>query len=167
MSTLCIPYNNYGTHYDFFSDAAIGTDAGNIKEQFEEIVSDNEKSISFGHQVANEIVQELNNIYEDCSQPNWDSYGATPIDIETYRESLRFIEYLPKDIPCPELTPEPDGEVSFEWFISNQKLFSVSIGRNGELSYAGIYGIIKAHGAEFLGDELPKTIFENIKRVFE
>ena len=167
MSALCVPYDSYKPFYNFFSDPAIGTDADNIKEQFEEIVYNNEKSISFGHHKANEVVQELNNIYEDCGQPDWDGYGAKPIDIETYHESLRFIDYLPKDIPCPELTPEPDGEVSFEWFKNNQRIFSVSIGRNGELSYAGLYGIIKAHGTEFLGDELPKTIIENIRRVFK
>ena len=164
MSALCLSYNNI---YDFFSDPAIGTDAGDIKKQFEEIVYSNEKSISFGQQITNEIIQELHNIYEGCGQPNWDGYGAKPVDLETYHESLRFIGYLPKDIPCPELAPEPDGEVSFEWYKNNQRLFSVSIGRNGELSYAGLYGINKAHGAEFLGDELRKTIFENIKRVFE
>ncbi|MBD3287591.1 hypothetical protein GF337_02205 [candidate division KSB1 bacterium] len=167
MSVLCISYDNPKHIHNFFSDAAIGVDSDYIENQFEEIIIDNERSISFGQQRAKEVFQELNNIYEDCSKPNWDGYGAEPVDLDTYRESMRFIECLPQNILCPEVTPEPDGEISFEWFKNNQRIFSVSVGRNGELSYAGIYGISKAHGTEFLGDELPKIIIENIQRVFE
>ena len=160
MSAICISPDY------FILNPAIGVDADKIKEQFEEIVNNNDETISLRHQIAKEVIQKLNNIYEDCSQPNWDGYGAKPIDIETYYESQRFINCLPESLPYPEVTPDPDGEVSFEWFKNSKRIFSVSIGRNGELSYAGLYGIIKAHGAEFLGDELPKTILENIQRVF-
>lgn len=125
-------------HDVLISNPAIGIDADNIKDQFEEIFNNNNDTISLRHQITKEVIRKLNNIYEGCSQPNWDGYGAKPIDLETYYQSERFINCLPDDIPYPEVTPDPDGEVSFEWFKSSHKIFSVSIGRNGELSYTGI-----------------------------
>jgi len=46
---------------------------------------------------------------------NWDGYGAVPIRIETTRNALRMLEILPDEIPMPDITPNPNGTVSFEW----------------------------------------------------
>ena len=114
-----------------------------------------------------QLVQTLNDLFKQCSVPGWDGYGAKPIDKESYYESLRFIQYLPDFLPNPEVTIEPDGEIAFEWFNSKRRVFSVSVSRNGELAYAGLLGYNKTHGTEFFGDELPKTILDNIQRVYE
>jgi len=167
MSTLCVPMPfYYKPAYSLYSNRGVSDDAKTIQEYFAEIAYDFVRSIVLGEKNV-QITQALMNIFEECAHPNWDGYGAKPIDKESYLESLRFIQYLPKALPSPEVTIEPDGEIAFEWFNSKRTVFSVSIGRNGELTYAGLFGYNKAYGTEFFGDELPKTILEGIQRVFE
>ncbi len=113
-----------------------------------------------------EAFQTLNDILKECSADNWDGYGARAIDNTSYIEALRFLDFLPKTLPTPEITIEPDGEIAFEWRHSKRRVFSVSIGGKGELTYAGLFGLNKTHGTEIFGDEFPETILDNIQRVF-
>jgi len=166
MSTLCIPMPYYNPNYNLYSNRGLSDDANTLYRQIAAIEEDFNKSIVLGEKNA-KITQALMNIFEECAHPDWDGYGAKPIDKESYYESLRFLQYLPNSIPGPEVTIEPDGEIAFEWFNDKRRVFSISIGSNGELTYAGLFGYNKAYGTEFFGDELPKTILENIQRVFE
>lgn len=166
MSTLCITTPYYNPKYNLYSNRGVSDDANTLHKQIAEIEDDSYKSIVLGEKNV-KITQALMNILEECAHPNWDGYGAKPIDKESYHESLRFVQYLPNSIPSPEVTIEPDGEIAFEWFNNKRRVFSISIGRNGELTYAGLFGYNKAHGTEFFGDELPKTILESIQKVFE
>ena len=49
---------------------------------------------------------------------NWDGYGAAPISKQTRDNALRFvnlIEAAPSGLPAPEICPNPNGTISFEW----------------------------------------------------
>ena len=49
---------------------------------------------------------------------NWDGYGAAPISEQTRDNALRFvnlIEAAPYGLPAPEICPNPNGTISFEW----------------------------------------------------
>ncbi len=63
-----------------------------------------------------EVLKALGEVYEECSEDNWDGYGASAVGVDTYLESQRFLQLLPTTIPFPEITVEPDGEIAFEWF---------------------------------------------------
>lgn len=165
MSTLCMALPYYKANYNPYSNRGLSDDANTIEAYIAKIDDDINESIVLREKNV-QITQALINILEECAYPNWDGYGAVPIDKESYHESLRFIQDLPKSLPSPEVTIEPDGEIAFEWSNNKRRIFSVSIGRNGELTYAGLYGYNKAHGTEFFGDELPKIILEGILRVY-
>ncbi len=107
----------------------------------------------------------LRNAAEECSQEDWDGYGAKRIDRKSFEESLRFLEYLPSTLPTPEVSVEPDGMVAFEWYKRSRWVFSVSFGTNKEIIYAGLFGNSKTHGTEYFGEEMPQTILDNIRRV--
>ncbi len=53
--------------------------------------------------------------YQECSEEGWDGYGARPVTQETYDEAVRFLGALPSWLPTPEIVPEPDGDIGFEW----------------------------------------------------
>lgn len=115
----------------------------------------------------NDAFKSLIEISKECSMNNWDGYGAQAISEGSIREANRFIEALPKiNFPFPSITVDPDGEITFEWINKTRKIFSVSIGHDGTLTYAGIFGTSKTHGTEDFEDAIPKTILDNIKRVF-
>jgi len=166
MSKLCITKSYYNPNYNLYSNRGVSDDANTLQKSITEIEVDSYKSIVLGEKNI-KIIQALMNIFEECAHNNWDGYGAKPIVKESYYESLRFIQYLPNSLPGPEVTIEPDGEIAFEWLNNKRRIFSISIGSNGELTYAGLFGYNKVHGTEFFGDELSKTILENIQRVYE
>ena len=112
------------------------------------------------------VLSGLMEIYNECSVKNWDGYEADPVSIRSLENAEDFAKTLPTKFPVPEITADPDGEVSFEWYIEPQQVFSVSIGDNNQLSYAGLFGKNKTHGVEYFRDELPKTILENLCRLY-
>ncbi len=69
----------------------------------------------------------------------------------------------------PGVSIDPDGEVSLEWYREPRRVFSVSVGANGELNYAGLFGGSRVHGVEIHtieGEEIPSAIRAGIQRVY-
>ena len=60
---------------------------------------------------------------------------------------------------------DPDGEVSLEWYRGPRRVFSISIGSNDELTYAGIFGASKARGVEPFSFEIPHAVLDNLRRL--
>lgn len=103
----------------------------------------------------------LSNIYEifnECSTVGWDGYEADPV-LKTSAESAeRFINLLPDRIQLPEIYPEQDGHIAFEWHTDKNKIFSVTIS-DKSLIYAGIFSVnSKQHGEENFLNEIPETV---------
>jgi hypothetical protein len=97
---------------------------------------------------------------------NWDGYGAKPVDPESCLNALLFSKLLPMGVPIPEIEVDTEGEIRFEWYRSPRQILSVAVGGDGELAYAGLFGASKIHGTEYLIDELPNVILDNINRVY-
>lgn len=84
---------------------------------------------------------------------------------EIQQLSERFLSALPAATPSPVVGLDPDGEVNFEWFGPNRRVFSVSMGRHGVLSYAGIFSNHeKIHGTELFVDTVPALVLQGIRR---
>ena len=113
------------------------------------------------------IFQDIYNLYKECSEENWDGYGAEPISIGAYLEAVKLAELLPSSSPVPEVVPEPNGEIAFEWYRGKRFVFVVSVGGNNVINYAGLFGSsTRAYGSEYFGDKLPSSVIGNIQRLF-
>jgi hypothetical protein len=103
----------------------------------------------------------LSNIYEifnECSIVGWDGFEANPISRTSAEGAERLINLLPDRIQLPEIYPEQDGHIAFEWHAGKDKIFSVTISDN-LLIYAGIFSVnSKQHGEERFLNEIPETI---------
>lgn len=108
----------------------------------------------------------LEEVLEECSEDNWDGYEASSVTIDSYLEAKRFLRALPAGVPTPEVTVEPDGELAFEWYSGRNRVFTVSIGTDGTLTYAGKFGSSKAHGKDFFADEVPGLVMAGLKKLF-
>lgn len=64
---------------------------------------------------------------------------------------LAFLRSLP-DVPCPEITIEPDGELGFDWNHGPRNVFSASLGVNGRIAWASLSDDITVHGRFDLSD---------------
>jgi len=108
----------------------------------------------------------LETIFSHCCRKGWDGYDASAASYESYFRAKRFIEALPANFPAPEVALDPDGEVSLEWYCAPGRVFSISIGANDELTYAGKFSPTrKTHGTEPFTGQIPKVILDNIRRL--
>lgn len=55
-------------------------------------------------------------ICKDCSEPDWDAYGAAAISEKSITNALMLAMCIPYDIPIPELSPSPMDDVWLEWY---------------------------------------------------
>lgn len=63
-----------------------------------------------------ELESALELVKEFQSMPaNWDGYGALVINGDTARNARTALSRLLVLVPAPEITPNPNGTVSFEW----------------------------------------------------
>jgi len=67
-------------------------------------------------------------IRQAFADPNWDGYGALPIRDETKRNALTVLNQLEIVTCAPEITPNPNGTMSFEW-ETDQGFGQLEIGR--------------------------------------
>lgn len=146
-------------------DQALSLDAKTLRSVLRRLYSDFHTGIAVSFPQSRARAS-LDEVREEASLENWDGYGAKPIDLVSYANAVRFLDVIPKWAPAPEASVDPDGEVSFEWYVSRRHTLSVSVGRNRELSYAGLIGPNTVYGTAFLVDEIPPTILEILRRVY-
>jgi hypothetical protein len=111
------------------------------------------------------VQRNLHELIEECGRSNWDGYRAQPVLFNSYEKAKRFVRSLPFGIPVPEVSAEPDGEITLEWFATPTRVFSVSVGPDNELNYAGLFGASSTYGTEVFHDEIPEVVLSHIKRV--
>jgi hypothetical protein len=101
---------------------------------------------------------------EQCRESGWDGYSSTPISPAVERHAIRFVSKLPVYLPPPDVTPDNDGEISFDWWFGPNAQFGVSVSRNGDLTYAGVIGKgVKRHGVEPFAEAVPSYVLSTIE----
>jgi hypothetical protein len=71
--------------------------------------------------------------------------------------ALDFACLLPTDLKAPEVSVDPDGEVSFDWG-SERGIVSVSVGPTGRIVYAAELDEEPTSGTAQLDGELPRPL---------
>lgn len=108
-----------------------------------------------------QLVKTLNVIGAECAEADWDGYGAKAVSGDVILRAKAIVHPLPGSIPAPEISAEPDGQISFDWLPSRTRTFSLSIGAGERLAYAWIDGASRGKGTETLTAEtLPPRILD-------
>ncbi len=164
MSTLSLQLGN--SVFDYGNNRGVSGDAQTIADRLNN-VRDKIKSqnVSFGKSFS-QVHNEIEALLKETSETNWDGYGAVAAKTDSYIEAQRFLNSFPTSLPLPEVSIDPDGEFTFEWYKDAENNFSISFNEESELNYAGLFGINKTHGLEYFGDEIPDIILEHIRRVY-
>ncbi|MEW8660077.1 MAG: hypothetical protein AB2603_17295 [Candidatus Thiodiazotropha endolucinida] len=155
---------------DRFIDRAQNTGSSDaaykIKAIFDSAIEELRNSLTWNP--LYELGPELQEIITECHAEDWDGENACPITQATYSEAFAFIENLPMGLPLPELVPEPEGDIGFEWNRGKNKIFVASINGTGVITYAGLFGKNrKTHGEEAFDENIPQNIIDNIRRVYK
>lgn len=111
----------------------------------------------------------LNRLYElaaECSEADWDGYGAEAVSQSAVEHSAHFIRRLPEDLPLPEISVEPDGEIALDWSPTPTQTFSVSIGTANRMACAWVNGTEHGHVVAYSNNgEIPSRILQEIQRI--
>jgi hypothetical protein len=141
----------------------VGDAHDRLRAQLQATFQDLVESVSLG-KTLQETYGQLLQVCQECDRLDWDGYGAKPVLFESYENAKRFVRALPFSLSSPEVSAEPDGEITFEWYSNPTRIFSVSVGPNNELHYAGLFGASRAYGTEVFHDQIPEVILSHIKR---
>jgi hypothetical protein len=146
---------------------AVGREAQEIKRQEIKIEKAMLEPPGSGGKLRAAIIALASAFYE-CNSQDWDGHGAAPASFESVRYAILLLkEVVSVAREIPDVSIHPDGEVALEWYRDPRRVFSVSVGLHGELTYAGTYSGSKVHGVEaHVGEGLPREIYEGIRRVY-
>jgi hypothetical protein len=111
------------------------------------------------------VQEALDAAYTAAQAENWNGEGSVSVEPSTYVYASQFILLLPSTAPLPDITADTDGEILFEWDQGRRRIFSVSVGRDGTLTFAGLFGHTKMHGTEHLREALPVVISDYLARL--
>jgi hypothetical protein len=151
----------------FTGERSTGQEARTVRRLLGEIECDVLSSVALGS-TRREAFESLHETAEEASAPGWDGYGATPIDQQTYANGRLFLRLLPALFPTPEIAPEADGQIEFEWRNGPRRILSISVSRLGEIHYAALFGKgSSTHGTEHLSNELPEAIAGLLVRLYK
>lgn len=91
-----------------------------------------------GHQLQS-LIKKLNEVFTEAKEHDWDGENAEPVSDATYHNAVRLLSVLPLSLPSPEILPDNDGYIEFEWH-KNRKSFSLYVTDTNLVLYAGFYG---------------------------
>lgn len=111
-----------------------------------------------------QVTEALRIAFEEASESNWDGEGAAPAHPLSYEYARAVLAAFSRTIPIPDVYVDSDGEFCLEWDSGPRSVFSVSVGPDGTLTYAGLFGVNKTHGVETFTDSIPVSIENNILR---
>ncbi|RLA45779.1 MAG: hypothetical protein DRR06_06535 [Gammaproteobacteria bacterium] len=104
--------------------------------------------------------------YLEYLSPNWDGEGALPIALDTLISANLFLEQVESLGVVPEICPEADGYIQFEWYIDPEHLFSVSFGPSNVISFSGINcGDCSVYGEGNVSKGFPKPVWVYIEEI--
>jgi len=123
------------------------------------------KSAALG--VEQVLREELTEVWEECSQPDWDAYNALPVSWDSVDNARRLLLSLPLGTKLPSVGAVPSGNISLEWHHSRRRSLTVTVSPDGDLHYAALLGPGRTCGTEPFFEEAPQIILDLIARVYQ
>lgn len=74
--------------------------------------------------------------FVESSAPNWDGYGAKPVEVPALQEAHKLMEALPPNVVKASVVPEPSGALALEWRTPQNDIMVASVKGSHSISYA-------------------------------
>jgi hypothetical protein len=113
-----------------------------------------------------QLISDLRAIAAECARDDWDNYGAKAVrDVALIRAEV-LIRALPESIPTPEISADPDGQISFDWLPSRTQTLTLSVNAENRLAYDWINGANRGTVAEvFDRESLPTRLLNELQHI--
>ncbi len=130
---------------------------------FQGDVKSHTRSVTAPIRKIEDILSELIEIQEECSDDNWDDEGAVAISISAMFEAMQFIRLLPVHLKLPDIAPSANGAINFEWrkddFICNVELSGIN-----EIVYSAYFSKVnRDYGMKPYFGKIPNKVIELIE----
>lgn len=147
------------------SGTAVSREAGIVRQNASRVVGRTEQSVAlFG--IKSLALTALSSAAGECSENNWDGYGALPVERRALELAAEIIRSIPDGLPMPEFAIEPDGSVSMDWMPTPRRTFTLSVGKNARIPYAWVDGTDHGHGVVRLEDgRIPARLIGEIQSI--
>lgn len=157
------------TNYDFIellSKPLSGSsdNAQIIQKKINKIKDYKNETVSLGWRKT--FKNEIEEIYSTHNTDNWDNEGAYAISLSAKNTANFLIDLIPDNTLPPTIYAEETGDISFDWRVGENIIFSISASEDSFI-YAGIFGGEKKNGAVKFTDELPKQLSEPINNYLQ
>lgn len=108
------------------------------------LLNDTESTLSVekkedGFRRIQSLLKNLNDVFAEARSDDWEGEGAEAISDAAYYNATKVLAVLPFDLPQPDIIPDNDGYLEFEW-ANGGKNFSIYVTDTNLILYAGYYG---------------------------
>jgi hypothetical protein len=141
---------HYGT--EFGSDA-VGAESATLKRLVRPLPNDT--SITLGQSRADAFAR-IAAARHEASMANWDGEGAAPVGAGATGQAIQLLFALPSYLPVPEITPEPTGEVAFEWYVDARHVAVLSVD-GSRIRWSVLAGTNRTSGSEIFARSVPSN----------
>ena len=74
----------------------------------------------------------INELRKTAKEHNWDGEDGEPVSDEALSVALKVAANIPGYLPAPEIYPDPEGRIEFDWALENGTLFTLTVGPKGD-----------------------------------
>ncbi|MCH8836395.1 MAG: hypothetical protein IIA60_01185 [Candidatus Marinimicrobia bacterium] len=108
----------------------------------------------------------LSSVQNEYSVENWDGFGALPVSEGAVSEATIFLKLLNNtNLPMPQISPEVDGGIEFEWYLPSNQIFTISFNGRNVLGYSGMFGKEDTfYGTSKIDSKIPDIVRWNISK---
>lgn len=147
----------------FVSSPSAGTssDATGVVQRIRELL----ESLACARSLQGEVFQELIDTFLDCRNDDWDGYEAKGIPDKSYTQAVCFLKKIIHIFPAPVISASPRGALTFEWIVSDQRRFIVSLNGGEQIAFAGIFGSETVQGVGTFVSDIPAEITNQLARL--
>lgn len=144
-------------------DTAMSSEAREVHRTSLTVRDYEEASIAlFGRKAS--ALNRLHEVLSECSESDWDGYGAEAYSPDAAFRAEQLIRSLPDQALDVEFGVEPDGTISFDWDLTNVRNFSLIVGESDRIAYAWIDGTDRGHAvARMASGNLPDRILNELQ----
>ena len=160
MSTVA-NFRYFADSFDAGPNRATSDEATRLAQSLERVL----QSFRSAETLHAHAVRDLQDAFLDSREPDWDGYGANAVSDEAFLRARMFLDHVLKRFPSPTAAATPNGSLALEW-AANGRRFIISIGEEDLLAFAGIFGSETVHGTATFVQDLPRAVWENLRRVY-
>jgi hypothetical protein len=138
--------------------------AASTSKKLEQIKAENLEKLSSPLSAAQKWERELEDIVRECSVPDWDGYDAKPLDEGSVQCVRAFCQKLPSAITLPNLLPEPNGDLTMEWYKNGYHLV-IGIDKQKQIAWACRTDNERYGGDGSFADSIPDSLLSLLHRI--